>query len=173
MSKVVLLKDVPAVGRKGMILEVKEGYAANFLYPKKLARIATALDEKKAVELQKQDEDAVKNKAKLISKFISFASSQLIKKPIKVAVKTAVGGRVFGGIEPQQVVAGLFEMMPQLKALNENDFQIKIPQRVEYAGKYVFEMEINLDGATHKDITVVPLYVDVVSANENGKKSSR
>ena len=43
---------------------------------------------------------------------------------------------------------------------------LRSPQRIEYAGKYIFEMIVNLDGAAHKDLTVIPLYVDVVSANE-------
>jgi large subunit ribosomal protein L9 len=170
MAKVVLLQDVPNIGKKGMILDVKEGYAANFLFPKRLARFSTALDSQKAVNMQKQTEVDAKNKAKLIAKFVSYASTQLVKKPIKVEVKTAVGGRVFGSIEEKQVIEGLFSDMPQLKALNPQDFQIKIPQRIEYAGKYIFEMIVNLDGSEHKDLTVIPLYVDVVSINDSRKK---
>ena len=90
----------------------------------------------------------------------------MIKKPIKVSIKTAIGGRVFGSIDPQQVIDGLLEELPQLKALDRGEFQIKIPQRVEYAGKYVFEMLVNVDGEEHKDMTVIPLYVDVVSITE-------
>ena len=172
MAKVVLLQDVPEIGKKGLIIDVKEGYATNMLFPKKLARIATALDAKKVVDQQKQSESEAKNKAKLISRFVSYASTQLVKKPIKVEVKTAVGGRVFGSIEEKQVIEGLMADMPQLKALDPSDFQIKIPQRIEYAGKYIFEMVVNLDGAAHKDLTVIPLYVDVVSANEVKKKAN-
>lgn len=167
MAKVVLLADVPQVGKKGMIVDVKEGYASNFLFPKKLARLSTSTDVKKMAELESNAQVAAKNKQKLITRLISFASSQLIRKPIKVAVKTAVGGRVFGSIDPQQVLDGLFEEMPQLKALDRNEFQIKVPQRVEYAGKYVFEMLVNVDGSEHKDMTIVPLYVDVVSMSES------
>ncbi|MFZ6022685.1 MAG: 50S ribosomal protein L9 [Patescibacteria group bacterium] len=166
MAKVVLLADVPQIGKKGMIVDVKEGYASNFLFPKKLARLSVAADEKKMLQIQENAQSAAKNKQRMITKLISYASSQLIKKPIKVSVKTAVGGRVFGSIDPQQVLDGLFEEMPQLKALDRSEFQIKIPQRVEYAGKYVFEMLVNVDGAEHKDMTVVPLYVDIVPLTE-------
>ena len=166
MAKVFLFADVPQVGKKGTIVEVKEGYASNYLFPKKLARIATTSDVKKAAEIVNQSQNAAKSKQKLITKLIAFASSQLIKKPIKVYTKTAVGGRVFGSIDPQQVLEGLLESMPQLKTIDSSDFQIKIPQRVEYAGKYVFEMMINVDGAEHKDLTVIPLYVDVISISE-------
>lgn len=175
MAKVFLLADVPNIGKRGMIVDVKEGFASNFLFPKKLARFSKASDVKKMEELVENTQNAAKNKQKLISKLISYASSQLIKKPIKVSIKTAVGGRVFGSIDPQQVIDGLFEELPQLKALDRSEFQIKIPQRVEYAGKYVFEMLVNVDGAEHKDMAVIPLYVDVVSISEarNSRTSAR
>lgn len=170
MAKVVLLADVPSIGKKGMIVDVKEGYASNFLFPKKLARFSKLADEKKAVEVQDNLQNAAKNKQKLIMKLISYASTQLIRKPIKVSIKTAIGGRVFGSIDPQQVLEGLFEEMPQLKEIDKSEFQIKMPQRVEYAGKYVFELLVNVDGTEHKDMTVIPLYVDVVSITERKGK---
>lgn len=171
MAKVYLLTDVPNVGRKGMILDVKEGFAANYLFPKKLARIATSSDEKKVLDVISTVQNAAKNKQKLITRLISYASTQLIRKPIQVSVKTAVGGRVFGSIDPQQVLDGLFVEMPQLKDIDKSEFQIKIPQRVEYAGKYVFELLVNVDGVEHKDMTVIPLYVDVVGQTEKKVKN--
>jgi len=169
MAKVYLLSDVPNVGKSGMIIDVKEGFAANYLFPKKLARIATSTDEKKAKDALANVQNAAKSKQKLITKLISYASTHLIKKPIEVTVKTAVGGRVFGSISPDQVLDGLFVELPELKNIDRSEFQIKIPQRVEYAGKYVFELLVNVDGSEHKDMTVVPLYVDVVSQTEKKK----
>lgn len=170
MAKVVLLQDVAGIGKKDSLVDVKEGYAANFLFPKKLARIATTRDSVRAVEAQKNAEQMAKNKAKIIARLVAYASTQLVKKPIKVAVKTAVGGRVFGSIDPKQVIEGLLEAMPQLKALDSSEFQLKMPQRVEYAGKYIFELIMNMDGSEHRDLTVIPLYVDVVPLNEPKKK---
>ena len=170
MAKVFLLADVPNIGKKGTTVEVKGGYASNFLFPRKLARFSTAADEKKAVTVVENSQKAAKSKQKLITKLISYASSQLIKKPIQIPIKTAVGGRVFGSIDPQQVLDGLFAEMPQLKSIDRSEFQIKIPQRVEYAGKYVFEVLVNVDGAEHKDMTVIPVYVDVVSITERKEK---
>lgn len=171
MAKVLLLQNVPSIGTKGMIVDVKEGYAANFLFPKKLARLAKSEDAVIAQNIQHKEESAAKNKQRLITKFISYASTQLVKKPIKVEVKTAVGGRVFGSIDEAQVIAGLITAMPQLKALDAKEFQIKIPQHIEYTGKYVFEMIVSLDGKERKDVTVIPLYVDVVSGSDaRGRK---
>ena len=170
MAKVFLLADVPNIGKKGTTVEVKGGYASIFLFPRKLARFSTSTDEKKAAAVVESSQNAAKTKQKLITKLISYASSQLIKKPIQIPIKTAVGGRVFGSIDPQQVLDGLFAEMPQLKSIDRSEFQIKIPQRVEYAGKYVFEVLVNVDGAEHKDMTVIPVYVDVVSITERKEK---
>ena len=49
--KVILLQDVPKVGKKDQVIEAKEGYARNFLFPKKLAVEATPANMK---ELQRQ-----------------------------------------------------------------------------------------------------------------------
>jgi large subunit ribosomal protein L9 len=53
--KVILLKDVPKVGRKFTAVDVADGYAANFLFPKKLAEAATPA---KLAELAKRQEAA-------------------------------------------------------------------------------------------------------------------
>ena len=50
--KVILLQDVPKVGKKDQVIEAKEGYARNFLFPKKLAIEATPANMK---ELQRQE----------------------------------------------------------------------------------------------------------------------
>ena len=50
--KVILLQDVPKVGKKDQVLEAKEGYARNYLFPKKLAVEATPANMK---ELQRQE----------------------------------------------------------------------------------------------------------------------
>lgn len=168
-AKVVLLADVPQIGKKGSVVVVKDGYAGNFLFHKKLARLATVADEKKLDAEQKNRVTNEKNKQRIIMKLISYASSQLIRKPIKVPVKTAVGGRVFGSLDPHLVLQELFEEMPQLKNIDSSEFQIKIPQRVEYAGKYVFELLVNVDGKSRQDVTVIPLYVDVISETETKK----
>lgn len=54
--KVILLQDVPKVGKKDQVLEVKEGYARNFLFTKKLAVEATPANMK---ELQRQEKSVL------------------------------------------------------------------------------------------------------------------
>ena len=96
--KVILLQDVKKVGRKGEIVEVSDGYAANFLFPKKLA----VKESKKSVEileqqkedarllLEKQKEDAIKVKGELEKITLEFKLK-------------ANGDKVFGSISFKQV----------------------------------------------------------------------
>jgi len=168
MARVVLLKNVPNVGNAGDILEVKPGYAANYLFPKKLARVAVNMDDKRAEDEKKNEVSAAKNKQKLVAKLVSYASAGLKKNPVKVEVNTSAGGKVHGSISAEQVVEGLIEKMPEIKSLDPKEYEIKMPPKIEYAGKYIIDMVINLDGKD-RNLSVVPLYVDIVSANDSKK----
>ena len=97
--KVILLNDVKGSGKKGEIVNVADGYARNFLLPKKLAQLATnqALNEldnaKKAVQ-HKKDEEL--NKAKEQFKILNGKS-------VKVIAKSGEKGRLFGSITSKEV----------------------------------------------------------------------
>ena len=90
--KVVLLQEVKKLGKKGEVLEVAEGYARNFLLPKKLAAAATAdtlnqLQQQKAAAADRQKRQL--EEAKLLA-------AQLAKIEVKVTAKAGEGGKLFG-----------------------------------------------------------------------------
>ena len=100
--RVILLQDVKKVGKKGQTVEVSDGYAANFLFPRKLAVKET----KKSVEiLEQQNEDArvAKENAKAEALRIK---EQLEKITLEMKLK-ANGGKVFGSISFKQVEEAL------------------------------------------------------------------
>lgn len=98
--KVILLEDVKKIGSKGDVLNVAEGYARNFLFPRKLAVEATAgylkdLEQKKALEARRKvrvTEDA-KNMAEKLATLI-----------VKIPAKVGEGGRLFGSITSKDIV---------------------------------------------------------------------
>lgn len=95
----ILLQDVKGTGKKGEVKEVAEGYARNFLFPRKLAQPATqgnlnTLKEKQRLENQKKEEE-LKNAKELAAK--------LEKLTITLRAKAGEGGKIFGSITSKQI----------------------------------------------------------------------
>lgn len=97
--KVILNQDVKGQGKKGQLVEVSDGYARNFLLPRKLASEATA-DNLNAMKLQ------AKAKAEKESKDKQEAL-ELVEKlkglQVKVTAKAGAGGRLFGSVTSGEV----------------------------------------------------------------------
>ncbi len=101
--KVILLKDVPGTGRKNDIKEVSEGFARNFLIPRKLAALAThaAIT---ALEKEKQHkEDQQKNDSKKYQDIADRLAS------VGVVISTKIGekGKAFGSIGTAEIKKAL------------------------------------------------------------------
>ena len=101
--KVILLANVKNVGKKDQTVEVSDGYAVNFLFPRKLAVQVT----KKSVEvLENQQEEARENEAKA-----KAAAEELAKRlediTLEFKVKTGRDGKLFGAISLKQVTEEL------------------------------------------------------------------
>ena len=102
--KVILQQDVRGQGKKGQLIDVSDGYARNFLLPRKLA-VATA-DNVNTMKLQDQArrEREAKEKAE---------AEELVKKlkdcPVKIAAKAGAGGKLFGSVTTKEISAALKE----------------------------------------------------------------
>ena len=92
--KVILLQDVKAHGKKGQIVEVSDGYARNFIIPKKLGVEATSKN-LNDLKLQKANDEKV---AKELLEAAQAFAKELEGKTVKVKMKTGEGGRTFGTI---------------------------------------------------------------------------
>ncbi len=101
--KVILLQDVKSVGKKGDIVNTSDGYARNFLFPKKLAleategNLNTANAKKESVRKQKLKETEAAQEL----------VNDLKQKQLQLKVKTGEGGRLFGAITSKDVAAEL------------------------------------------------------------------
>ncbi|MBE6957476.1 MAG: 50S ribosomal protein L9 [Ruminococcaceae bacterium] len=97
--KVIMMQDVKGQGKKGQLVDVSDGYARNFLLPKKLAVIATAENintMKQQEKARKAQEAAEKAEAEAIAK-------QLEGITVKVAAKAGEGGRLFGAVTSKEI----------------------------------------------------------------------
>lgn len=102
--KVILIEDVKKIGSIGDIIQVKPGYARNFLFPKKLARPATEANQKIIEEIKRKKEQALAREKK--------AAEDLRKKLSQVSCTIAVEAgdddKLFGSVTAQDI-ASAFE----------------------------------------------------------------
>ena len=101
--KVVLLQDVKGKGKKGQILEVSDGYARNFMLPKKLAIEATAdaINTVKMTDKANQERIA-REKAEALE-----TSRKLREMTVTVKAKGGGAGRLFGSVTNQEIADAL------------------------------------------------------------------
>lgn len=103
--KVILQQDVRGQGKKGQLIEVSDGYARNFLFPRKLA-VAATTDNVNTMKLQDQArrEREAREKAE---------AEALVKKlagaPVRIAAKAGAGGKLFGSVTTKEISAALKE----------------------------------------------------------------
>ena len=99
--KVVLLQDVKGKGKKGELCNVSDGYARNFLFPKKLAVEAdnTALN-----ELKNREESAAHHKKEEIAAAKETAA-RLDGKTVSITAKAGAGGKLFGSVTSKEIAA--------------------------------------------------------------------
>lgn len=101
--KLILLEDVKSVGKKGDIVNKNDGYALNYLIPKKLAVEATKAN-MNDLELKKKAEEKRKKEELEEAKKIA---EQLNDKVIKVSVKAGENGKVFGSVTNKEIADAL------------------------------------------------------------------
>ena len=101
--KVILLQDVKGKGKKGQLLEISDGYARNYLLPRKLAVEATA----DAVNTKKMNDKAAAEKAAKERAEALEISHKLREMTVVVTAKGGGAGRLFGSVTNQEIADAL------------------------------------------------------------------
>lgn len=105
--KVILLEDVKSLGKKGEIVNVNDGYARNFILPKKLGLEATGKN-LNDLKLQKQNQD------KIAQENLDAAKALAVKigeGKIELSIKTGEGGRTFGSVSSKEIAVAVKNQM--------------------------------------------------------------
>lgn len=131
--KVVLTQDVKGLGKKGELVTAAEGYARNFLFPRKLAMEANAqamseLKNREASEKFKHDTEVANAKA---------AAAKLEGKTVRLSAKAGANGKLFGSVTAKDVADAI-----------SNEFKIELDKRkvtvedIKIFGTYPVEVKL-------------------------------
>ncbi len=97
--KVILLQDVKSLGKKGQMVEVNNGYASNYLLPRKLGVEATGKNVND-LKLQKANQDKIAAQQLDAAKKLA---EELADKTVELKMKVGEGGRTFGAISTKEI----------------------------------------------------------------------
>ncbi|MCX7589572.1 MAG: 50S ribosomal protein L9 [Patescibacteria group bacterium] len=139
--KVILLQDIKGLGKKYDIKDVADGYAQNFLFPKKLAKQAT-LDEIKKIENLKSK--LIQEEQELI-KHLQNLSRIISGRFIEFNLKTDEKGTIFGSVTKEMILKALREHKLITKERVDVLLDHPLKQIGEYKVKLVFQKGITSD----------------------------
>ena len=142
--KVILLQDVPKVGKKDQVLEVKEGYARNFLFTKKLAVEATPANMK---ELQRQEKIRADKAAEQKAEAVALGE-KLKETTVTMQVKCGAGGKLFGAVTSKEIA----EQLEKSTGIKIDKRKINLEENIKTLGTYRPMVKLHPD--VHVELTV-------------------
>ena len=135
--KVILQQDVKGQGKKGQLVDVSDGYARNFLLPKKLAVIATAEN----LNTMKQQEKARKAQQAAEKAEAEATAKKLEGLMVKVAAKAGEGGRLFGAVTAKEVS----EALAAQHGVNIAKTKIILDEPIKSCGSYQLKCKLGYE----------------------------
>ncbi|WP_084074715.1 50S ribosomal protein L9 [Demequina sp. NBRC 110052] len=145
MAKVILTHEVQGLGIAGDVVDVKDGYARNFLVPRKLATPWSAGAEKQIEGLRKA------RRAKEIESIegAQAARDALQSATVTVEAKAGDAGRLFGAVTPADIAAAIGDRAKVDKR------RIHIAQPIKALGEYTVSVSLHDDVVAHLTVNVV------------------
>ena len=131
--KIILLKDVPKLGKKFDIKTASDGHALNLLIPQGLAIIATP-DAVKRVELEKKQEEA---KRKIHEELLAENLKGLNETTLTITAKANPKGHLFAGLHAEAIAS---ELQKQTRLQVEPSF-IQLKNPIKEVGEYTLEVK--------------------------------
>ena len=145
--KVILQQDVKGQGKKGQLVDVSDGYARNFLLPKKLAVIATAEN----LNTMKQQEKARKAQQAAEKAEAEALSKKLESLTVKVAAKAGEGRRLFGAVTAKEIS----ECLAQQHGLNIAKTKLVLDEPIKACGGYKIKAKLGYEIVGTVNVMVV------------------
>ena len=135
--KVVVLQDVKAQGKKDQVVEVSDGYARNFLFPKKLAVPADA----KVINDIKNKQSSAKHKEEVERENARALAKKLSETTIKLTAEAGSDGRFYGAITSKDIA----EALTAQAGVEADKRKILLDAPIKAFGTYKIELKIYAD----------------------------
>ncbi len=140
-KEVILMETVKDLGNEGSVVTVKDGYARNYLFPRKLAAPVTAATRRLLVKLQRDRAAAAQE---LLTK-AQLLAAKMANVSVTLAMKTSEGGHLYGSVGPAEVATAL-----QAQGFEIARDAVEVPEHIKELG--VFEAKVRLGAGV--DVTV-------------------
>ena len=135
--KVILLQDVKGKGKKGQLLEVSDGYARNFMLPKKLAMEATP----DAINTMRMNDKAAAEKAAKERAEALEISKKLREMTLTVMAKGGGNGRLFGSVTNQEIA----DALAKTSGIKLDKRKIVIADTIKNVGTYAVTCKLGYE----------------------------
>ncbi|MBR4873101.1 MAG: 50S ribosomal protein L9 [Clostridia bacterium] len=135
--KVILTQDVKGQGKKDQLVDVSDGYARNFLFPKKLAIPADA----KAMNEIKNKEASLKHKIETERAEAKELAAKLDSVVVKLVCKSGADGRLYGAVTAKDIA----EALEKNHKLTVDKRKINIPEPIKTYGKFELDVKLYTD----------------------------
>lgn len=144
--KVILLQDVKALGKKGEVVNVNDGYARNFILPKKLGVEANGKN-LNDLKLQKN------NEAKVAQEHLDAAkklAEELKAGKVVLTMKVGEGGRTFGSVSSKEIAEAVKEQMH----LDIDKKKIQLKEQIKTLGTYIVSVKLHPEVTAELNVSV-------------------
>ena len=146
--KVILLQDVKGKGKKGQMIEVSDGYARNFMLPKKMAIEATA----DAINTMKMNDKATQERIAREKAEALAISKKLREMTLTVTAKGGGAGRLFGAVTNAEIASAL-----EKQGIKLDKRKIVLSDPIKSVGTYTVQCKLGYE-------ITAPLTVKIVEA---------
>ena len=145
--KVILLQDVKSLGKKGEIVNVSDGYARNFVLPKKLGVEANSSN-MNDLKLQKANADKVAQEQLAAAKELA---ALMETKEVVLTMKAGEGGKVFGSVSSKEIAAAAKTQC----GLELDKKKIQLPDAIKALGVYEVNVKLHMKVTGKLKVNVV------------------
>ena len=144
--KVILLENVKSLGKKGEIVNVNDGYARNFILPKKLGVEATGKN-LNDLKLQKNNEKKVAQENLDAAKELA---AELSAGKVELAIKVGEGGRTFGSVSSKGIAVAVKDQMQ----LDIDKKKIQLKESIKSLGTHIVTVKLHPEVSAELKVVV-------------------